>query len=63
MEQLLNSRSFGPRDAEIAMEYTSSYLQMTLATIDGDFGGWKKAQAGPFDEDGTFDAIFAQIKR
>jgi ABC-type sulfate transport system substrate-binding protein len=36
---------------------------MTLATIDGDFGGWKKAHAEGLDEGGSFGATFAQAIR
>jgi sulfate transport system substrate-binding protein len=62
-QEIIARNHYRPRNTEVAARYASSFPQMTLATIDGDFGGWKKAQADHFDEGGTFDAIFARAKR
>jgi len=36
---------------------------LKMLTIDGDFGGWSKAQAAHFANGGEFDRIFAAAKR
>lgn len=62
-QEIIAAKHYRPRDANVAAKYRSSFPQLALVTIDGDFGGWKKAQAEHFDEGGTFDAIFAQARR
>ena len=46
-----------------AAQYPCGLPRAAFVAIDGDFGGWKKAQAEHFDEGGTFDAIFAKARR
>lgn len=62
-QEIIAANHYRPRDARIAAKYAGSFPQLALVTIDGEFGGWKKAQAKHFDEGGTFDAIFAKAKR
>jgi sulfate transport system substrate-binding protein len=62
-QEIIAKQHYRPRSAEIAAKYASRFPQLALVTIDGDFGGWKKAQAEHFDEGGTFDTIFAKAKR
>lgn len=62
-QEIIAKQHYRPRSAEIAAKYAASFPQLSLVTIDGDFGGWKKAQAEHFDEGGTFDTIFAKAKR
>jgi sulfate/thiosulfate transport system substrate-binding protein len=62
-QEIIAAKHYRPRDAQVATKYAASFPQLALVTIDGDFGGWKKAQAEHFDEGGTFDAIFAQARR
>jgi sulfate/thiosulfate transport system substrate-binding protein len=62
-QEIIAANYYRPRNAEIAARYANRFARLALVTIDGDFGGWKKAQAEHFDEGGTFDAIFAQAKR
>src|SRR5476651_1224302 len=51
--QEIEARDFyRPRDPEILAKYKSQFPAMTLATIDGDFGGWDKAQATHFADGG-----------
>ena len=57
------AKHYRPRDAKVAAKYAATFPPLALVTIDGQFGGWKKAQAEHFDEGGTFDAIFAKAKR
>jgi sulfate transport system substrate-binding protein len=62
-QEIIASKYYRPRDPAVAAKYASRFPQLALVTIDGDFGGWKKAQAEHFDEGGTFDVIFAKAKR
>jgi len=49
---------YRPRNQEIAAKYKSQFPTIPLATIDGDFGGWAKAQATHFGDGGVFDQIY-----
>jgi len=62
-QEIIAARHYRPRDPKVAAKYAGSFPQLALVTIDGDFGGWEKAQREHFDEGGTFDTIFAQARR
>jgi sulfate/thiosulfate-binding protein len=49
---------YRPRNPEILAKYKSQFPAIPLATIDGDFGGWAKAQATHFGGGGVFDQIY-----
>jgi sulfate/thiosulfate-binding protein len=49
---------YRPRNPEILAKYKSQFPDIPLATIDGDFGGWGKAQATHFGDGGVFDQIY-----
>jgi len=49
---------FRPRDPAILAAHGSDFPTLPLATIDGDFGGWAKAQAVHFADGGVFDQIY-----
>jgi sulfate/thiosulfate-binding protein len=49
---------YRPRSPEILAKYKSQFPAIPLATIDGDFGGWIKAQATHFGDGGVFDQIY-----
>jgi sulfate transport system substrate-binding protein len=49
---------YRPRNQEIAAKYKNQFPNIPLATIDGDFGGWIKAQATHFGDGGIFDQIY-----
>jgi len=49
---------YRPRDAAILAKYKAQFPAIPLATIDGDFGGWEKAQATHFGDGGVFDQIY-----
>jgi sulfate transport system substrate-binding protein len=49
---------YRPRNQEIAAKYKNQFPDIPLATIDGDFGGWIKAQAAHFGDGGVFDQIY-----
>ena len=57
--QEIEARDFyRPRNQEIAAKYKSQFPSIPLATVDGDFGGWAKAQATHFGDGGVFDQIY-----
>ena len=49
---------YRPRNAAILAKYKSQFPNIPLATVDGDFGGWPKAQATHFGDGGVFDQIY-----
>jgi len=49
---------FRPRDPAILAAHKADFPTLPLATIDGDFGGWTKAQAVHFASGGIFDQIY-----
>ena len=49
---------YRPRDPAVLARYKSLFPALSLATIDGDFGGWAKAQATHFADGGVFDQIY-----
>jgi len=57
--QEIEARDFyRPRNADILAKYKGQFPTIPLATIDGDFGGWAKAQATHFGDGGVFDQIY-----
>ena len=57
-QDIIGKHFYRPRDPKAAAKYASKFPKLNLVTIDGAFGGWKKAQAVHFDDDGTFDQIY-----
>jgi sulfate transport system substrate-binding protein len=49
---------YRPRNQEILAKYKSQFPVIPLATVDGDFGGWAKAQSTHFGDGGVFDQIY-----
>jgi sulfate/thiosulfate transport system substrate-binding protein len=49
---------YRPRNPEILAKYKNQFPIIPLATIDGDFGGWAKAQSTHFGDGGVFDQIY-----
>jgi sulfate/thiosulfate transport system substrate-binding protein len=57
--QEIAARNFyRPRNQTIAAKYAANFSQLKLVTIDGEFGGWTKAQQTHFADGGTFDQIY-----
>ena len=57
--QEIEARHFyRPRDPAILAAHKADFPEIPLATIDGDFGGWTKAQATHFADGGVFDQIY-----
>jgi sulfate/thiosulfate-binding protein len=49
---------YRPRNQDVAAKYKGQFPNIPLVTIDGDFGGWAKAQATHFADGGVFDQIY-----
>ena len=50
--------SYRPTDPKVLLKYASSFPKIKLATVDGSFGGWAKAQKEHFAAGGIFDQIY-----
>ncbi len=59
-QDIIGRHFYRPRDKAAAEKQAARFPKLELVTIDGAFGGWKKAQATHFDDGGTFDQIYGQ---
>ena len=57
-QELIAQNFYRPRDAKIAAKYAATFPKLPLVTIDGQFGGWRKAQATFFADGGVFDQVY-----
>ncbi len=57
-QEIAAKHYYRPRNPEVAARYASQFANVNLVTIDGEFGGWNKAQAEHFADGGTFDQIY-----
>lgn len=57
-QDLIGKHHFRPRNADALAKYRTKFRNIPLVTIDGQFGGWKKAQATHFADGGVFDKIY-----
>jgi sulfate/thiosulfate transport system substrate-binding protein len=49
---------YRPRDPQVLAKYRKTFPDISLATVDADFGGWTRAQATHFADGGVFDQIY-----
>ncbi len=59
-QQIAAEKFFRPRNEKIAARYSAQFGKLKLITVEGEFGGWKKAQSTHFADGGTFDQIYQQ---
>ncbi|HWS61483.1 MAG TPA: sulfate ABC transporter substrate-binding protein [Steroidobacteraceae bacterium] len=59
-QEIAAKHFYRPRDPEIAAKYAAQFPNIPLVTIDAAFGGWTRAQATHFADDGSFDRIYGQ---
>jgi sulfate transport system substrate-binding protein len=60
-QEIAAKHFYRPRDPAVAAKYAGQFAQVpTLVTIDAVFGGWAKAQARHFADNGVFDKIYGQ---
>jgi len=57
-QEIAAKHYYRPRNTEVAAKYAGQFTKVELVTIDGEFGGWAKAQAEHFADGGTFDQIY-----
>ena len=62
-QELIARHYYRPRDAAVAARHKARFPEVAMLTIDGDFGGWAKAQRTHFADGGEFDRIFKTAKR
>ena len=62
-QQIIAKNYYRPRNTAVAAKYKSQFPNVSLLTIDKNFGGWGRAQRTHFDDGGTFDQVFAAAKR
>ena len=61
-QEIAAQNYYRPRDKEVAEKYKDKFKTINLVTIDGEFGGWTKAQETHFADGGTFDQIYEPKK-
>ena len=59
-QELAAKNFYRPRNAKIAAKYSGQFPALKLVTVEGEFGGWQKAQQTHFADGGTFDQIYQQ---
>jgi sulfate/thiosulfate-binding protein len=57
-QEIAAKNYYRPRNPAIAAKYADNFTQLKLVTVDGEFGGWAKAQQTHFADGGVFDQIF-----
>lgn len=61
-QDLAGKHFYRPRKKEILAKYSAKLPAIPLVTVDGNFGGWAKAQAEHFDDGGSFDQAYGAAK-
>jgi sulfate transport system substrate-binding protein len=59
-QEIIARDFYRPRNPQILAKYKNQFPAMELVTIDGEFGGWAKAQAAHFGDKGVFDQIYGK---
>jgi sulfate transport system substrate-binding protein len=59
-QDIVGRHFYRPRSAAAQAKYARQFPQLELVTIDGEFGGWAKAQAAFFADGGIFDQIYTK---
>jgi len=57
-QEIAARRYYRPRLPEVMAKHRATFPEVKTLTIDGDFGGWAKAQKAHFDDGATFDRIY-----
>ena len=57
-QDIIGRNFYRPRLESAAQKYSNQFGKLNLVTIDGNFGGWRKAQKKHFDDGGIFDQIY-----
>ncbi len=62
-QEIIAKNYYRPRDPAVAAKYAAKFPKVELLTIDGNFGGWQRAQAAHFNDGGMFDQLFEDARR
>jgi len=62
-QEIIARNYYRPRNPQVAAKYKARFPNVSLLTIDRNFGGWARAQSTHFNDGGLFDQIFEQAKR
>ena len=57
-QEIAAKNFYRPTDPKVAAAHEKDFPKVNLITIDGEFGGWAKAQPQHFGDGGTFDQIY-----
>ncbi|RQW22827.1 sulfate ABC transporter substrate-binding protein [Bacillus sp. C1-1] len=57
-QRLIAEHHYRPRNEEVLSEYSDSFPELELFTIDEKFGSWQEAQEKHFADGGIFDTIY-----
>ena len=57
-QEIAAKNFYRPRLASVAAKYRSRFPEIELITVDGVFGGWKKANSAHFADGALFDQIY-----
>ncbi len=57
-QDLIGQNHYRPRNPAAAAKFAAKFPKIPMVTIDGQFGGWRKAQATFFADGGVFDQIY-----
>jgi len=59
-QELIAFNGYRPRDPAVTAKYRGQFPRLELVTVDGAFGGWRKAQAKHFSDGGVFDSFYGK---
>ena len=62
-QEIIAKNYYRPRDPAVAAKYKGQFSNISLLTIDRNFGGWQRAQTAHFNDGGMFDQVFEDAKR
>jgi sulfate/thiosulfate-binding protein len=61
-QEIAAKRFYRPRLPEVAKKYEGQFAKLKLFTVDELAGGWAKAQATHFADNGVFDQVYQKEK-
>jgi sulfate transport system substrate-binding protein len=57
-QDIIAANHYRARNAQTIAKFQANFPKLPLASIDTDFGGWRKAQADFFDDGALFDQVY-----
>jgi sulfate/thiosulfate transport system substrate-binding protein len=62
-QDIIGRNYYRPRSPAAAAKYKAQFANIPLFTVDGNFGGWARAQATFFNDGGIFDQVLEDAKK